>query len=164
MENQGKKIVIPKEDLSKIVGEVMEPIDPTRAQLTERYFETEGGSRNFICGRCSANYSNMFILPDGKVTICEQMYWNPRFIIGDLTKQSIEEVWNSPRALGLAFPKQENFRDASICKKSSIFAECYQFHNKCYVDVIKGYGDENWDFPDPRCKYAPPFLYNLIPE
>jgi len=89
---------------------------------------------------------------------------NPRFITGDLTTQSIEEVWNSPRALELAFPKKENFRDASFCKKCSIFADCYQYHNKCYVDVIKGYGDENWDFPDPRCKFAPEFIYNLNPE
>ncbi|MDR1653027.1 MAG: radical SAM protein [Prevotellaceae bacterium] len=133
-------------------------------EVIEKYFETEGGSKNFKGGRCSANYSNIFVLPDGKVTICEQLYWNPRFIIGDLTTQTIEEVWNSPRALELAFPKKENFRNASICKKCSIFDDCYKYHNKCYVDVIKGYGDENWDFPDPRCKFAPEFIYNLNPE
>jgi radical SAM protein with 4Fe4S-binding SPASM domain len=91
------------------------------------------------------------------------MYWNPRFIIGDLTKQSIQEVWNSPRALELAFPKKENFRDKSICKKCSIFDECYACHNKCYADVLKAYGDEKWDFPDPRCKQAPPFINELSP-
>ena len=25
---------------------------------------------------CSANFSSLFILPDGKVTICEELYWN----------------------------------------------------------------------------------------
>ena len=29
----------------------------------------------------------MYILPDGKVTICEELYWNEHFIIGDVTKQ-----------------------------------------------------------------------------
>ncbi|MDR1348879.1 MAG: radical SAM protein [Prevotellaceae bacterium] len=128
-----------------------------------RYFAEEGGSRNFRGSRCSANYSNIFVLPDGQVTLCEQMYWNPRFIIGDLTKQTIKEVWNSPHALELAFPKKESFRDASICKKCTIFDECYSYHNKCYVDVLKAYGDENWDFPDPRCKFAPQFINELNP-
>ena len=91
------------------------------------------------------------------------MYWNPRFIIGDLQKQTIQEVWNSPRALELAFPKKENFRNESFCKKCSIFAECYEYHNKCYADVLKAYGDENWDFPDPRCKFAQPFINELNP-
>jgi radical SAM protein with 4Fe4S-binding SPASM domain len=128
---------------------------------SDNYFKTEEGSRKFIGNRCSATYSNMVILPDGKVTICEQLYWNPRFIVGDLTKQSIDEVWNSPRALELAFPKKEHFRDVSNCKKCSIFDKCYSFPNKCYADVLKGYGDENWDFPDPRCAKAPEFIHEL---
>ncbi|GHV59202.1 hypothetical protein FACS1894182_12920 [Bacteroidia bacterium] len=128
----------------------------------DRYFKSEGGSRNFVGARCSANYSHMVFMPDGKVTICEQLYWNPRFIIGDLSTQSIEEVWNSPRALELAFPKKENFRNDSACKKCSIFDTCYTLHNKCYADVLKAYGDENWDYPDPRCIDAPPFIHDLL--
>ena len=127
----------------------------------EKYFKAEGGSRKFKGARCSANYSNMVILPNGKVTICEQLYWNPRFIIGDLTTQSIEEVWNSPRALELSFPKRENFRDESACKECDIFEECLSFPNKCFADVLKGYGKENWDYPDPRCIKAPKFTHDL---
>jgi len=104
---------------------------------------------------------NIFILPDGKVTICEQLYWDSRFIIGDLTTQSIEEVWNSPRALELSFPKREDFRDESVCKGCDIFEECLSFPNKCFADVLKGYGKENWDYPDPRCIKAPKFTYDL---
>jgi len=37
----------------------------------------------------------MFILPDGQVTLCEQRYWSPRFIIGDVSKTGISEVWNA---------------------------------------------------------------------
>lgn len=130
-------------------------------ETIEKYFCSEKGSRNFKGPRCSANYSNMFILPDGKVTICEQLYWNPRFIIGDLSTQSITEVWNSPRALELSFPKRDDFRENSACKHCEIFDECFNFPNKCFADVLKGYGDENWDYPDPRCNKAPEFIYNL---
>jgi radical SAM protein with 4Fe4S-binding SPASM domain len=127
----------------------------------DRYFKSDKGSRGFIGSRCSANYSNILILPDGKVTICEQLYWHPEYIIGDLTTQSIEEVWNSPRALELAFPHKEHFRDESVCKHCDIFEECHAYPNKCFIDVLKGYGNENGDYPDPRCIKAPPFVNEL---
>ena len=129
----------------------------------KHYFGTKEGSKSFGGSRCSANYSNIMVLPDGQVTICEQLYWNPKYIIGDLTKQTIPEVWNSQWALELAFPKRENFRDSSPCKRCKIFEECYAFPNRCIVDVLKGYGEENDDFPDPRCAMAPPFIMELRP-
>lgn len=127
----------------------------------KKYFSSEGGSRSFKGFRCSANYSHMVILPDGKVTICEQLYWNPKFLIGDLLKNSIEDVWNSPKAINLAFPKKEHFSDKSICKGCDIFQECMSFPNRCIADVLKGYGDDNSDFPDPRCNKAPKIINNL---
>lgn len=122
---------------------------------SDKYFKSKCGSRTFLGNRCSANYSHLFILPDGQVSICEQLYWNSKFLIGNITDQSIEEVWSSPQALRLAFPKRENFREASVCKSCSIFDDCYSYHNKCYADVVKGYGEVNWDYPDPRCYFAP---------
>jgi radical SAM protein with 4Fe4S-binding SPASM domain len=127
-----------------------------------KYFKTEGGSRNFVESRCSANYSHMVILPDGQVTICEQLYWNPKFIIGNLLTHTISEVWNSPQALRLAFPKKSDFREESACFSCEIFDDCINFPNRCIADIIKGYGDHNWDYPDPRCVKAPPFISKLI--
>ncbi len=46
--------------------------------------------------RCSANFYAFVILRDGKVTICEELYLHPKFIIGDLKKQSIMEVRQHP--------------------------------------------------------------------
>lgn len=125
---------------------------------SKKYFNSEGGSRNFIGSRCSANYSHMVVLPDGNVTICEQLYWNPKFLIGNI---KIEDIWNSPKALQLAFPKKEHFRNKSVCKSCNIFKECMSFPNRCITDILKGYGDENWDYPDPRCNKAPAFLNEL---
>jgi len=162
-----EKIRLSKEDVQRIdhwINEIMQKTDLHilwSPNESNKYFNCEGGSRNFKGARCSANYSHMVILPDGKVTICEQLYWNPRFIIGDVSKQSIEEVWNSPRALELAFPKREQFRDESVCKECAIFDDCFSYPNKCYAEVLKGYGDENWDYPDPRCAKAPQFINEL---
>lgn len=130
----------------------------------DKYFKGENGSRSFDGARCSANYSNLFILPDGKVTICEQLYWNPRFIVGDLNKQTIKEIWNSPKSLALSHLQKEDFREDSICRACKIFDDCMSYPNRCFADILKGYGDENWDYPDPRCIKAPAFTHNLLNE
>jgi radical SAM protein with 4Fe4S-binding SPASM domain len=129
----------------------------------DRYFSSDIGSRGFPGGRCSANYCNLVILPDGKATVCEQLYWTPQFIIGDLTKQSIEEVWNSPCALKLANPSKDDFREGSVCKSCNIFENCLSYNNRCVLDIVKAYGIENIDYPDPRCCKAPKFINNLQP-
>ena len=33
------------------------------------------------------------ILPDGRVTVCEERYDHPAFLIGDLRRESVEEMW-----------------------------------------------------------------------
>ena len=133
-------------------------------QVENKYFKGTEGSRSFKGARCSANYSNIFILPDGKVTICEQLYWKPNYIIGDLNKQSIKEIWNSSKALKLAFPKKENFSPKSVCASCKIFDECMSFPNRCITDILKAYGEENADYPDPRCCKAPSFINNILNE
>jgi len=131
---------------------------------SDKYFKSEDGSRKFLGSKCSANSTHMVLLPDGKVTICEQLYWDSRFIIGDLTKQSIEDTWHSQHALEIANPKKKDFSDKSACKTCNIFTECFSYPNKCFADVLKAYGKENWDYPDPRCNKAPTFnneLYHI---
>jgi radical SAM protein with 4Fe4S-binding SPASM domain len=130
--------------------------------LPDKYFKSEEGSRKFLGSRCSANYSHMVIMPDGDTTICEQLYWNPRFIIGNVNNHSIEEVWNSKRALELAFPQKKDFRKESVCSTCQLFDDCFSFPNRCIADVLKGYGNNNWDYPDPRCQKAPDFENNLF--
>ena len=119
------------------------------------FFQTEGGSKNFIGDRCSANSSHMFILPDGQVTICEQLYWDKRFIIGDLKTQSITDIWRSDKALNLANPQRSVFSKESPCNTCAILSSCNAAMNRCYANILKVYGKEHWDFPDPRCINAP---------
>ena len=78
-------------------------------------YDGKANDKYFKGGSCGMLTNRMFILPDGKVSICEQLYWHPQFIIGDLTKQTIPEVWNSPKALALFNRKHEVFRKESRC-------------------------------------------------
>ncbi len=129
---------------------------------TERgFYSCTEGSKHFPGAKCSANQSHMFILPDGKVTICEQLYWNKKFIVGDITKNSISEIWNSPESLYFQKLSLDDFSENSACKSCDIFDDCHKNVNKCWADIIKAYGVENWDYPDPRCAFAPEMHNNL---
>lgn len=119
------------------------------------FFKSENGSNSFPGSRCSANSRHLFILPDGKVTICEQLYWNKKFIIGDIKTQSLAEIWHSERELSLAYMKQDDYSCDSACRNCDIFDKCKSNMNSCYANILKVYGNEHWDFPDPRCAKAP---------
>lgn len=114
---------------------------------------------------CSGNVSTFFVLPDGKVTLCEQLYWHPFFIIGDLNHQSIMEMWNSEKALSLWNFSQEEVQDSSPCKKCDIFEDCRRGQGNCWRMAVVTYGPEFYDYPSPNCPRAPKITKNMfIPE
>lgn len=114
---------------------------------------------------CAGNVSSFFMLPDGKVTLCEQLYWHPFFILGDLNRQSIMEMWQSEKALSLWNFSQDEVRDCSPCKTCSEFEECRRGQGNCWRIAVSTYGTENYDFPAPNCPKAPEEPDNIfIPE
>jgi radical SAM protein with 4Fe4S-binding SPASM domain len=137
------------------------PVLLDRSYIDRDFHKATKGSASFKGAGCSALNSHLFILPDGKVTICEQLYWNPHFIIGNIRENSLSEIWNSPKALMLAHMKREHIQTKSKCHPCRQFQDCYERRNRCWTDVIKAYGDTNWDYPDPRCSKAPEMIYNI---
>lgn len=131
------------------------PIILGEETMNKQFGKTEGGSCNFSGSECSALTTHLFILPDGQATICEQLYWNPHFIIGDVGRNSLKEVWNSQRALQLYNLTRSDISTRSQCHKCALFDSCFGYQNRCWSDIIKAYGADCWDFPDPRCKFAP---------
>lgn len=103
---------------------------------------------------CTGNVWNMVILPDGKVTICEELYKKSNFIIGDVTENSIADVWNSKRALDL-YNVAFNLNKQGACSNCPDLYNCRKGAGVCWKMVIMAYGDQYWDFPDPRCPKAP---------
>lgn len=130
------------------------PIRLIKDLLDQQYYMTEGGSSNFAGTKCSALNTHFFILPDGKVTICEQLYWDSRFLIGDVTKQGLQEVWTSSRSLHLYNSAWKDIRPSSNCFDCTLQQNCFKNNNRCWVNIIKAYGKDNWDYPDPRCNKA----------
>lgn len=123
----------------------------------EDYFAPkEKKKKNFNTrARCSGNFYALIILPDGRVTICEELYYHPAFILGDLKTQSIEDVWNSKKALELYKLSKDSIQDGSICKTCDEFDSCHQYRGVCWKEILYAYGYDNWDYPDPRCPKAP---------
>lgn len=100
---------------------------------------------------CTGNLTSFVLLPDGKVTICEELYWDKHFIIGDLTNESIMDTWNSPIAMSLSRLRQEIISSESACKLCSDFDACRNKLGVCWKNIIAYYGKDKWDFPDPTC-------------
>ena len=105
---------------------------------------------------CTGNVSGFFLLPDGKVTICEQVYWHPSLIIGDLNTQSIMEMWNGEKALALWNFSKAEVREESPCKQCDEFETCRRGLGNCWREAITAYGNENYDYPAPNCPKSLP--------
>ena len=113
-------------------------------------------------GYCSGNLTSCVILPDGKVTICEELYWDENFILGDLNNMSILEVWNTEKAKSLATLRQCVVPKESPCSTCRDFEKCRYERGVCWKEVIATYGRNNWLFPDPRCPFAPQPINNVF--
>ena len=106
--------------------------------------ETENLNKFLSRNICTGNYSHMFILPDGNVTICEELYWNPHFIIGNVNEHGIEQIWKSEKALALYNIKQDEHPKESSCNSCMIYNKCRIPKQICYRDIIRKYGEEKW--------------------
>lgn len=115
---------------------------------------------------CPAGIRSLTILNDGQVTICEELYWNKNFIIGNVLEQSIFEIWNSKKAKYFGNLKPSDFKSEGFCTNCPEFNNCRKTgEGVCWSQVIQAYGEKNWKYPDPSCPNAPsPFyeIYNQV--
>lgn len=106
---------------------------------------------------CAANSYSMGVFSNGKVSLCEMLYYNSFFYIGDLNTHSLKDVWNSTKAHGFYFlDKQKDAQSDSPCYSCDSFKECKGSVIKkfCYADIVNLNTTERWDYPDPRCPKA----------
>ncbi|MCF6185224.1 MAG: SPASM domain-containing protein, partial [Bacteroidales bacterium] len=121
--------------------------------------DVDGFSENFRFSQekffdkavCSGNLFQFYLLPDGKTTLCEELYWHPRFILGDLTKQSIMEMWQGEKAMALYNIQQKEFKTDSSCSSCKLFDYCHKNAAVCWKEVMENYGVDKWYYPDTRC-------------
>lgn len=124
--------------------------------------------KDFVCNnkKCIANTYSMYIISNGKATLCELLYYNQDFYTGDINNNTIKEIWNSEYSLRLFSPKKSDFvnNEGNPCYTCKEFDNCKTQNGKtiCYVDIIKAYGSQKYDYPDPRCPKAPKHNSELL--
>jgi len=111
---------------------------------------------DFVCHNqtCNANTYSMSILPSGECTICEMLYENEEYLLGNVRTDNILNIWNSKKAFRLYSPLQSDMSENSPCHNCSVFNQCKRGINKrvCYVDIAKVNKDRySISMPNPRC-------------
>jgi radical SAM protein with 4Fe4S-binding SPASM domain len=101
---------------------------------------------------CSGGRSSMTVTPDGKVTLCDTIPQEGHFVVGDLTSQSIMDVWNSERLLDFVYPRRDRFA-GSACYDCAQRTECQGGAGYCFRDTYFHYGTAYG--PPPSCPLAP---------
>ena len=109
--------------------------------------------------RCTGNIDGCALLPDGKVILCEELYWHPEFELGDVSNMAFPEVWGSEKAINLWHKQQDRINSDSACSQCPSFTECHANRGVCYKLILEAYGEKHFQMPDPRCPKAPwPFV------
>jgi MoaA/NifB/PqqE/SkfB family radical SAM enzyme len=101
--------------------------------------------------QCSAGRETFGILPDGRVVLCEQLSASAPFVVGDLRRQSIAEMWGSPALDPFVRPERELFR-GTLCFTCPEFDGCKIRGNTCFKDAFKAFGTPF--APHPQCHRA----------
>jgi radical SAM protein with 4Fe4S-binding SPASM domain len=101
---------------------------------------------------CSGGRSSMTITPDGKVVLCDTIPQEGDFVVGDVTTQSIMDIWNSDRLRDFIFPSQERFA-GSACHDCGDRTNCLNGAGYCFRDTYFNYGTAYG--PPPSCPLAP---------
>jgi MoaA/NifB/PqqE/SkfB family radical SAM enzyme len=105
-------------------------------------------------GLCSANVRQVFILPNGDVTICEELMFHPQFILGNVIEQDLGTIWKNNKLKTL---EDKKIYMNSRCGKCKKFVSCKSSESRgvCWKEILHAYGMEKWNFPDPKCPHAP---------
>lgn len=97
---------------------------------------------------CSVGVVGFIILPNGEVTVCERVPYDPDLIMGNLNSQSIMEIWSSLKWDQLCFPSQEQYKGTE-CYDCEAFESCNRKRSRCLVNSIIVYGKVH--APEPTC-------------
>lgn len=111
---------------------------------------------DYVCNNqiCMGNTTCISILANGDCSVCEMLYDNPEYLLGNVAHTSVKEIWNSKKALDLYNIRQEEILRESPCSDCSVFEKCRRGFGKrvCYLDIAKT--GKSKHFPDPRCPKA----------
>ena len=106
---------------------------------------------------CTAGSSSMMICADGKVIPCEQMPETDEYFCGDVSHQSLLEVWNGNRLKEMTYEKPQGKFKGQPCYDCEEREECLTVKGNCIRDLAAHHG--NIYQPPPNCyRHDLPFV------
>ena len=107
--------------------------------------------------RCTSGRDGIMICADGKVIPCEQMPEIEEMFCGDLTQQSLLDIWNSKKLNDkIIFLKKDMFKDTP-CYDCEDFHDCIVKNGYCFRDTTLFLG-KMYTTPENCPKYNGPFI------
>ena len=100
-------------------------------------------------GSCTAGGTSMMICADGKVIPCEQMPETDEYFCGDVSYQSIQEVWDSDRLRELTYGMPREKFKGQICYDCDEWERCVYHIGNCIRDLAVHHGGIYQ--PSPYC-------------
>lgn len=88
---------------------------------------------------CGGGWQALGIGPDGQAFLCEQMAYEPEYFVGDASRQSIMDIWNSKEMFRFIHPSPDQFGDEA-CASCGEFENCMYEKGRCYRDAYYSYG------------------------
>ncbi len=104
---------------------------------------------------CNAGRFSVTMLPDGEVTVCEQLPYDKKYIIGDLREQGLMEWWNSEQLeKWLSPPPRGIFQSDSPCRicPDEDYDVCHRKYSRCLRFCREYFGST--EMPDVKCPSA----------
>ena len=106
--------------------------------------EEEWGKRS----TCSGGRTACIVHPNGDMTLCDQLPHQKEFVVGNVFKTPIEEIWKSKMLVDLIYPSRSKFQ-GTVCYSCSGYEECHRLKGYCFRDSFLSYGTI-YDAP-PNC-------------
>jgi radical SAM protein with 4Fe4S-binding SPASM domain len=110
--------------------------------------------------RCSAGRTSMMICSDGKVIPCEQMPETEEFVCGDVSVQSIQEVWDGKTLKELTYGLPREKFQGQVCYDCAEREVCHERMGYCIRDVVL-YRGTMYNPPDSCPRADLPFIRTL---
>lgn len=109
-------------------AEVVEALPGEEGEITERIRRSRAEWNSF------GAHSSMTITPYGKVMLFDTVPQDENLFVGDVSKNSILEVWNSEPLQNYAFPKAQQLKGAACydCKDQVL---CHSRSGYCFRDA-----------------------------
>lgn len=109
--------------------------------------------KNYTRNQCGGMKGEFTVRYDGKVIFCPTICYCDDFVVGDLKRDSIRDVWNSSVLAEWDQPesKREKYKGTE-CYSCPLYAKCH--FRRCYIRQYDA--NKNFFSKDPLCPYGDP--------